>query len=80
MAQWLGTSATLAEELGLFSSQTYIAAHNHLLLQFQGSDALSELRHQACIWYSYMHTGKTLKRVKLNIQNMVFLFEKGSLH
>lgn len=35
MAQWLGTSATLAEELGLFSSQTYIAAHNHLLLQFQ---------------------------------------------
>lgn len=56
MAQWLGTSATLAEELGLFSSQTYIAAHNHLLLQFQGYALPSSGLRRYCAHMVHIHT------------------------
>lgn len=64
MGQRLCALAVLSEDLGLLP-RTHMAAHNCPQSQFPLFHLTSI--HQACTWCTCIHTGKTLMRIKLKI-------------
>lgn len=69
MACWLRTPVALTEAHGSIPC-IHIAIQKHQGLQFQGSNAPSDLcRDKACIWHTYTHADKTLTHKMIKTKN-----------